>query len=169
MTQRVIDWMQEVRTMKKTTRRTTVTKRFERVQAEAERAVRRGYHATLELLPAGPRKAVKALASQLESTAEELNERGQKMFKAAEKRRKALLGRVEKAVTTVERRSARALTTLEKRGVKLVTNVEQTVAGLVRPVARRLDLAALSEVEELGKRLAQLERKLANGTRRAAA
>ena len=155
--------------MKKATRRTVLTKRFERVQAEAERAVRRGYHATLELLPAGPRKAVKELASQLESAAEELNERGQKVLKAAEKRRKALIGQVEKAVTTVERRSARALTALEKRGTKLVTNVEQTVAGLVRPVARRLDLAARSEVEILSKRLAQLERKLTHGTRRAAA
>jgi len=39
----------------------------------------------------------------------------------------------------------------------------------VKPLVRRLDLATASDVERLGKRLAHLERRLANGTRRAAA
>ena len=155
--------------MKKTTRRVAVTRRLERVQAEAQRAINRGYHATLELLPAGPRKAVKELASQIETTAEELAKRGQKALKSAEKRRKAFVGGVEKVAKAFERRGQRARATVETQGTKLVATVEQAAADIVRPLARRLDIATLSDVERLGKRLAQVERRLGNGTRRAAA
>lgn len=155
--------------MKKTTRRVAVPKRFERVQAEAERAISRGYKATLELLPAGPRKAVKEFTSQIETTAEELSKRGQRALKVAAKRRKALLGSVEKAVRALGRRGERARATAETRGTTLAATVEQAAADFVRPLARRLDIAALSEVERLSKRMAQLERKLGNGPRRAAA
>ncbi len=155
--------------MKKTTRRVTVPKRLEQVRVEAQRAMRRGYETTLELLPAGPRKALKELASQIETTAEELTKRGQKALKAAAKRRKALVGRVEKVVKAFERRGERARATVETQGTKLVATVEQAAADIVRPLARRLDIATLSDVERLGKRLAQLERKLGNGARRAAA
>ena len=153
----------------KKTRRTGLPKQVKRVQAEAEKAISRGYKATLELLPAGPRKVVKDLANQLETTAEELTTRGQKVLKLADKRRKALVERVEHAAKTFERRSERALNTIERRGSNLVSRVERTAADVLRPLARRLDIAALSQVEELGKRLAQLERKLVNGARRRAA
>ena len=153
----------------KKTRRTGLPKQVKRVQAEAEKAISRGYKATLELLPAGPRKVVKELASQIETTAEELTERGQKVLKLADKRRKAVVERVEHAARRFERRSERALNMIETRGGKLVARVERTAADVLRPLARRLDIAALSEVEQLGKRLAQLERKLANGARRRAA
>jgi hypothetical protein len=153
----------------KKTRRTGLPKQVKRVRAEAEKAIGRGYKATLELLPAGPRKVVKELASQLETTTEELTARGQKVLRLADKRRKALVERVERAARTFERRGERALNRIESRGSKLVARVERTAADVVRPLARRLDIAALSEVEDLSKRLALLERKLVHGARRRAA
>jgi hypothetical protein len=151
----------------KKARRTGLPKQVKR--AQAEKAISRGYKATLELLPAGPRKVVKELANQLETTAEELTARGQKVLKLADKRRKALVERVERAARTFERRGERALNTIESRGNKLVARVERTAADVVRPLARRLDIAALSEVEQLSKRLTLLERKLVHGARRRAA
>lgn len=150
-------------------RRNGLPKQVKRVQAEAEKAISRGYKATLELLPAGPRKVVKELATQLETTTEDLTARGQKVLKLADKRRKALVGRVENAARVFERRSERALARIESRGSKLVARVERTAADVLRPLARRLDLAARSEVEELSKRLAHVERKLVTGARRRAA
>jgi len=153
----------------KKTRRVTMPKRLERVQAEAKRAIGRGYKATLEFLPAGPRKAVKELASQLEAAAGDLTKRGEKALKVVEKRRTALLGRVEKAVRSFERRGERALATVETQSSKFAATVEHRAVQVVKPLVRRLDIAAASEVEKLSKRLAHLERKLANGARRAAA
>jgi len=155
--------------MKKTTRRVGVTTRLNRIQSEAERAISRGYRATLELLPAGPRKAVKEFTSQLEATAENLSKRGQRALNAVERQRKTLRRRVDQAVRAVERRGERALATVEAQRTKLVATVERRAVQAVKPLARRLDLATGSDVERLGKRLAHLERRLANGTRRAAA
>jgi len=155
--------------MKKTTRRVGVTTRLNRIQSEAERAISRGYRATLELLPAGPRKAVKEFTSQLEATAEDLSKRGQRALNAVERQRKTLRRRVDQAVRAVERRGERALATVEAQRTKLVATVERRAVQAVKPLARRLDLATGSDVERLGKRLAHLERRLANGTRRAAA
>ena len=155
--------------MKKTTRRVGVTTRLNRIQSEAERAISRGYRATLELLPAGPRKAVKEFTSQLEATAEDLSKRGQRALNAVERQRKTLRRRVDQAVRAVERRGERALATVETQRTKLVATVERRAAQAVKPLVRRLDLATASDVERLGKRLAHLERRLANGTRRAAA
>jgi hypothetical protein len=153
----------------KKTRRNGLPKQVKRVQAEAEKALSRGYNATLELLPAGPRKVVKELANQLESTAEELTERGQKVLKLADKRRKVLVGRVEHAAKAFERRGERAFARIETRGNRLMARVERAAADVLRPLARRLDIAPLSQVEQLSKRLAQVERKLVHGARRRAA
>jgi hypothetical protein len=152
----------------KKTKRTALPKRVRQVQTEAEKAINRGYKATLELLPAGPRKVVKDLANQIETTAEEITTRGQKALKVADKRRKALLERIGKAARSFERRSGRALSTFETDSARFVNRIERTVADVVRPLARRLDLAALSELEQINKRLAQVERKLHNGRRAAA-
>jgi hypothetical protein len=151
--------------MKRSARRATLPKRLQRVQSDVERVIGRGYRVALGALPAGPRKAVKDLADQLEATAEQVTERGEQVLKLAQKRRKALITRLEKAAKAFERNGERAVA----RGTKLVASFEQAAADAVRPWARRLDIAALSEVEEIGKRLAQIERKIANGTRRRAA
>jgi len=154
--------------MKKTTRRVGLPKRLERVQAEAERAISRGYNATLGLLPAAPRKAVKEFAHQLEATAETLSKRGQQAFKSVERRGKALVNRVERAVRAVERRGERALASVETQGAKLASTVEQRAARIVRPLARRLEIATLTDVERLSRRVAQLERRRSGGVKRAA-
>ena len=153
--------------MKKTTPRQAVQKRIAKAQVEADRAISRGYKAALEMLPSGPRKVVKDLASQIETTAEQLTERGEKAFKLADKRRKALLGQVEKAAKAFERRGTRALATVEARSNKLRARLEQVAADAVRPIAHTLDLATLSDVRHLGNRLAQVERRV-SGRRRAA-
>lgn len=155
--------------MKKTTRRTGLLKRLEQVQADAQHVIGRGYEATLELLPPRPRKAVKELASQIETTTEDLTARGRQALKAMEKRGQALQGRVESRVKAFARRGERTRAAVERRGTKLVATVEQRVARVLKPLARRLDIATASELERLSKRLAQLERKLGTGTRRAAA
>jgi hypothetical protein len=155
--------------MKKTTRRTGLSKRLEQVQANAQRAIGRGYEATLELLPPRSRKAVEELASQIETTAEDLTARGRQALKAMEKRGQALQGRVESRVKAFARRGDRTRAAVERRGTNLVATVEQRVARVLKPLARRLDIATASELERLSKRLAQLERKLSTGTRRAAA
>lgn len=154
--------------MKKSPKRTQLTKRLQRVQSETEKVISRSYKAALELLPPAPRKVVKDVASQLEATAEEFNERGEKALKTADKQRKALLSRVEKAAKAFERRSGRALAMVETRSAQLVESFQQAAADAVRPIVRRLDIATLSDVENLGRRLAQVERKLTNGRRRAA-
>jgi hypothetical protein len=154
--------------MKRTTRRTVLPKRLQRVQSEAERAIGRGVKAALELLPAGPRKAVKELAGQFEATAQELAARGERVLKVAQKRRTALLHRVEKVTKAFERRGARARTVLAARGTRLAAAIERGAVDVVRPLARRLDLATQSELAQLSKRLTQLERRL-QSTRRAAA
>ena len=149
----------------KKTRATGLPKRLQQARTEAERAISRGYKTALEALPAGPRKVVKDVADQLEATAEQVTERGEKVLNLAAKRRKALVAQIEKAAKAFERRGERVLA----RSGKLVARFEQAAADAVRPFARRLDIAALSELEQLQKRLVQVERKLSNGKRRAAA
>lgn len=154
--------------MKKSTRRVGLPKQLGRIQAEAEKAINRGYRATLELLPERPRKVVKELTSQIEAGANDLAKRSEKAFKTVEKRGNELVGRVEKAVRTLERRSGRVLTTVETQGAKLISTIEHRAAQVVRPLVRRLDIATLSDIERLSRRLAQLERRRTVGVKRAA-
>ena len=151
--------------MKKTAKRTGVAARFERAQADAERAIGRGYEATLRLLPPQSRKAVKRLASQIGSTAEDVRARGRDALRAVEKQGDALRDRFERAIERRERTRA----AIQRRGAELVTAFERRLVRAVKPFVRRFDIAAASEVEQLRKRLAQLERKLGAGARRAAA
>jgi len=145
--------------MKKNGRRAGLAKRISRVQARAERAATHGYRATLDLLPNGPRKAVKQATHQLEAQAEELSRRSQKALGEVEKRSQALIGRVEKALKTVGRRGERLLATVDTRRAQLIATLEKAVAEAVRPLAHGLDLATLSDLERLSRRLTQLERK----------
>lgn len=154
--------------MARTTRRTGMAKRLGTVQARAERAISRGYETTLGLLPPGPRQAVKDLTKQLEATADELSKRRAQTLKAVAKQRKVFGQRVANAVRSVERRRSRALATAEKRGAELLSTVERQVAAVLRPIAHRLELATVRDLEQLTHRLAQLERKLQGSRRRAA-
>ena len=155
--------------MKKSKRRTGLTARFGQAQANAERALGRGYDATLQILPPRSRKAVQQLASQIGATAEDVGARGRQVLRAVSKQRQVLQDRLEQGVRRVGRRGERARAALETRGTRLIGTIERQAAAIVKPLVRRLDIAAASEVEQLRKRLAQLERKLATGGRRAAA
>jgi len=151
--------------MKKSAKRTGVAARLERAQADAERTISRGYEATLRMLPPRSRKAVKQFASQIGSTAEELRARGRGALRTVENQGEVLRERFERVIARRERAGAAVL----RRGVELITAVERQLVRAVKPFVRRFDIAAASEVEQLRKRLAQLERKLAAGARRAAA
>jgi len=153
--------------MKKETRRGSLPRRLERVQTQAERAINRGYSATLDLLPPAPRKAVKELAHQLETTAEALSKRGQRAFRLVERRGRALVSRVEQAVRAVERRRERAVARVEAQRARFASTVEHGAARIVRPLVHRLEIATLPDVERLSRRVAQLERKR-GGVKRAA-
>ena len=147
--------------MARNARRKGLTTAIGRVQAQAERALSRGYKATLELLPDGPRKAVKQVASQLEAQASGFGRRGQKALNGVEKQSEALRQRIERALKVVERRSGRALASVDAQRARLVTTLERRVADVVRPLAHGLDLATLSDIERLSRRVALLERKRA--------
>ena len=154
--------------MARATRRTGMAKRLGTVQAEAEKAISRGYETTLRMLPPGPRQAVKDLAKQLDATAGALEKRRGQTLKAVAKRSKVLTERFEKAARSFEKSGTRALATAEKRGAALLSTVEQRVAAVLRPIARRLELATVRDLEQLTNRLTQLERKLHGSRRRAA-
>ena len=155
--------------MKKSSRRTGLSKQIGQAQADAERAIGRGYRATLALLPPRSRKAVRGLADQIGSTADELTARSRHAAKLIERRRQALQERVAQGVKTLTRRGEHARSVVERRGTALVTTVERRVAGLLEPLVRRLEIATARDVERLSRRIAQLERKRTARSRRAAA
>jgi polyhydroxyalkanoate synthesis regulator phasin len=140
-----------------------------RVQQEALRAVRRGYEVTLDLLPSRSRRAVEELADRLETVAGDWNRRRRRALQAADSRRKLLAHRLDGALKALERTRRRALTDAERRGSKLAESVEQRVIAAMRPLARRLEIVTVRDLQALNRRLAHLERKLGNGTRRTAA
>lgn len=155
--------------MARTARRTGVAQRLQRVQADAERALSRGYRAALDVLPPSPRKAVKRLASQIEDTADELIKRRRQTAKAVAKQRKLLSDRVGDIVHRLERSRDRALATAERRGTAFIDTVEGTVAAAIRPMIRRLNIVTVRDLEQLSRRLADVERKLNGAARRRAA
>jgi hypothetical protein len=159
--------------MKKRTRRDGLAAQLGRVQAEAERVLARGYEATLEWLPDGPREAVEdtveELASQLDAQRAVLRKRGRQVLKSVDQQRRVLLGNVDKAVKRIERRGERALNTIKARRARLLDVLERGTAQVMQPLAHGLDLATRGDLERLSHRVAQLERGRRNGTRRAAA
>jgi hypothetical protein len=170
-----------------------IPKRVGKVQAEAEKALGRGYRATLKALPAGPRKVVREFAEQIEETADDLTRRGKRTLRTVEQRGKTLTGRVEKAVEGLQkrgkklvgrferafadlgRRRDRALKTATKQVKSAVASLETSVAGLERrtvgainPIVQRLEIATHADLEKLSRRVAQLERKNGRRTKLAA-
>jgi hypothetical protein len=86
---------------------TALPKRIEKVQADASKAINRGYKATLQLLPPNSRKVVRDLSSQLDGAATELRARGRKVLRGVERRGEQVAEQVEAAVTGAERRRSR--------------------------------------------------------------
>lgn len=82
---------------------------------------------------------------------------------------KDVTSRVEKATRDLQRRSERAMKDAEAQRKKLVSAVERGAADVVKPLVDRLDIASRADVNRLSRRIAQLERKVQQQTRRAAA
>jgi hypothetical protein len=156
---------------KRTTKRGTVLaalpKRIQRVQAEAEKALNQGVKATLQLLPPGPRKAVRDLGGQIDDATSELRARGRKVLRTVEKRGEAVADQVEAAMAKAERRSGRAVRVLEREGAKWLEAFETGARRVVRTVVERLDVASAHDVALLSRRVANLERKLTSRKRAA--
>ncbi|HSQ00956.1 MAG TPA: hypothetical protein VL049_27360 [Candidatus Dormibacteraeota bacterium] len=156
---------------KRTTKRGTVLaalpKRMKRVQAGAEKALNQGYKATLQLLPPGPRKAVRELGSQIDDAASELRARSRKVLRGVERRGEAVADRVEAAVAGAERRGGRAVRNLERESAKWLEAFETGARRMVRAVVERLDVASARDVALLSKRVTNLERKLTSRKRAA--
>ena len=148
---------------KRTTKRGTVLaalpKRVQRVQAEAEKALNQGYKATLNLLPAGPRKAVRELGSQLDDAATKLRANGRKVLHTVERRGEAVADRVEKAVAGAEKRGERAVRRFERESAKWLEAFESGARRALRAVVDQLDLASARDVAQLSRRVGALERK----------
>lgn len=156
---------------KRTTKRGTVLKalpkRVQRVQAEAEKALNQGVKATMDLLPPGPRKAVREFGSQLDDAATKLRANGRKVLRGVEKRSEAVADQVEAAIASAERRSSRAVRILEREGAKLLQAFETSARRVVRTVVDQLDVASAHDVTLLSRRVANLERKLTSRKRAA--
>ena len=115
-------------------------KQIEKARARAEKLAKQTWNETLDWLPAAQRKAVKKATAQIEKATQDLQRRGEK-----------------------------AVNDINKRGQKLVTEMEKRAAKAVQPVVDRLDVATRSDVERLSKRLTQIERRMKQDVRRAAA
>ncbi len=135
-------------------------KRIEKVQADAEKVINRGVKATLQLLPPGPRKAVRELGSQLDGAAGELRARGRKVLRGVERRGEKVAGQVEAAVAGAERRGGRAVRNLEREAAKILSAFEAGARTVLSAVSERLDIASAHDVARLSKRVANLERKI---------
>lgn len=155
------------RTVKRGTVLAALPKRIQKAQAEAEKALNQGYKATLQLLPPGPRKAVRELGTQIDDAASELRARGRKVLRDVERRGGKVADRVEAAVAGAERRRGRAVRNLTREGAKWLEAFETGARRVVKAVVERLDVASAQEVVLLSKRVANLERRL-GGRRRAA-
>ena len=156
---------------KRTTKRGTVLaalpKRIQKVQAEAEKALNQGVKATLQLLPPGPRKAVRDLGSQIDDAASELRARGRKVLRGVEKRGEAVADQVEAAMASAEKRSGRAVRVFERESAKWLEAFETGARRVVRTVVERLDVASAHDVALLSRRVSNLERKLTSRKRAA--
>lgn len=155
------------RTGKRATVLAALPKRIERAQAEAEKAISRGYKATLQLLPPGPRKAVKDLGAQLDDATTELRARGRKALRSVERRGEAVADRVEAVVAQAERRSEKAFKRAERESAKWLEAFETGARRAVRAVVEQLDIASAHDVSQLSRRIATLERKLTTRKRAA--
>lgn len=152
--------MASKRTTKRGTVLTALPTGMRRARAEAEKALHEGYKATLGILPPGPRKAVRELGSQLDEAATALRSRGRKVLRGVERRREAVVDRVEAVVARAEKRGGRAVRTLERESAKWIEAFGTGARRAVRAVAERLDVASAHDVSLLSKRVALLERKL---------
>lgn len=159
--------MASKRNAKRATVLRALPKRIGRAQAEAEKAISRGYKATLELLPPGPRKAVKDLGSQLDEAASELRVRSRRVLRSVEKRGEAVADRVEAAVAQAEKRSEKVFKRAEREGVKWLEAIETGARRALKAVVGQLDLASARDVSALSRRVTTLERKLTTRKRAA--
>jgi hypothetical protein len=115
-------------------------KQVEKARARAEKIAKRTWNDTLELLPTSQQKAIRTATA-----------------------------RIEKATRDLQRRSEKAIRDINARGKKIMAEMERRAANAAKPIIERLDVATRADIERLSRRVAQIERKLHQEARRAAA
>jgi polyhydroxyalkanoate synthesis regulator phasin len=125
------------------------------VVEQAERVLNRGWKAAFEVLPDRAEEIVDDLAKQ-----------SRKVQKDLDKRRKQVVKDVERAISRLDKRRDAFAKRAEKQIDQLFGSVEQSVSDIVRPVAKRLDIASNSDVTSLKRRLTQIEKAVGTKTTR---
>jgi polyhydroxyalkanoate synthesis regulator phasin len=106
-------------------------RRIKELRRTLQKRVRSGIDDVTDLLPAGPRKALKRLTAN-----------------------------VERAQTDLRKNAEKALNKARKRAEDVADNVQERIGGVVSPLVKRLDVASRTDVNHLNKRVRDLERRL---------
>ena len=160
------------RAAKKQTVLDDVSEAFDEVTERAEVTLNRGWEAAFEVLPDRAEKFFRNLTKRTRKVSADLSKQTRKVSGDLTKRRKEAGKRIDKAVSEFDKQRQRFAKRAEKRIDDVVDSVEhrvedvvglfeRSVAGVVRPVAKRLDLASRSEVANLKRRLTQVEKAVA--------
>lgn len=121
-----------------------------RPRAQAEQAWQRGYPTAWAWTPASPRQVVSAVGAGIDQQARALRRRGTRALRS-----------VERALGTLAKRGRRMVTTFEReRGGWLAaarTRSQRLLHGAIAP----LGIASAERVDQLAKRVARVEQRLA--------
>jgi polyhydroxyalkanoate synthesis regulator phasin len=126
---------------------------FATLHRVAERRLRNGWEDIVEMLPPGPRKAVKRLSAEVERVRQEWLKRSDRMVGDARKRAKDFAKGAEKRVR-------KSLDPLCKRIEQSVEPMQKRLEKSIKPLMTRLDVASRKDIERLQRRLQQLERRV---------
>ena len=136
------------RAMRRSPRLRPLLPALRRARREAKQVWRRSYRAALAWAPAAARQAVSALGDELEHQASAL--------------RRRVLRPAERAVAQLGRRGQRVATAFARERRQWLASARAESRRLVRGTIAPLDLASAERVEQLAKRLAHLEQRLAS-------
>lgn len=111
--------------------RDALPRRLTELRRTVQKRAQKGLNEVAGLLPPAPRKAVKRLTADVERAQKDLR-------KGAEK----------------------AITQVRKRAEELTGKVQERIEDVVTPLVRRLDVASRADVNQLNKRVRELERRV---------
>jgi polyhydroxyalkanoate synthesis regulator phasin len=115
---------------------------------------------TEKALDRGRRIAFDVIPERAEELADDLAKQTRKVSNSLDKRRKQAVKQAEKRAAQLDKRREGLVKRVGKQIDRVVSAVEKGLADVVRPVAKRLDIASNTEVTALKRRLAQIEKKV---------
>lgn len=126
---------------------------FASLRRTAERRLRQGWGGAVEMLPPGPRKALKRLFVEVERARQEWSKGSDRMVGEARHRAKGVAEGAEKRVR-------RSLDPLRQRLERSVEPLRQRLEKSIEPLMARLDLASRKDIHRLQRRVHELERRV---------